>query len=221
MIEASRAAAIFILLAVSAGLVIGLTFAPCYATLCPEDYFPLETRLHLTTFYGLLAISACVLLARASSESVRSLSGTHVSPKLPILGKRITLGGLALSVWIVVATLATTGFWLPAQLDFWAERTDPLDWTSAKIRLTVTSVTGHYADILLGLLIVPVSRNSLVGRVFELHHSTLLYAHKLVAYLFLVATMAHGGAYAVSLFSLDAMLHLSNQGVGLRSRPQK
>ncbi|KAH7009741.1 ferric reductase like transmembrane component-domain-containing protein [Ilyonectria destructans] len=201
MKEPLRAAAIFLFLAVSGGLVFGLTYLPCYATLCPEDYFPLETRLHLGAFYGLLAMTTCMLLLRASSESVRSLSGLHISPKLPIFGKRITFGGLTISISIILATLATAGFWLPAQLDFWGERTDPLDWTYAKITLTITGVTGHYADILLGLLIIPVSRNSLMGRVFELHHSTLLYAHKLVAYLFLLAGLAHGGAYAA--YALD------------------
>ncbi|KAH7139604.1 hypothetical protein B0J13DRAFT_586227 [Dactylonectria estremocensis] len=201
MKESLRAAAVFIIMAVSGGLVLGLTYAPCYATLCSEDYFPLETRLHLAAFYGLLMMMACMLLTRASIKSVRSLSGFYITPVLPILGKRISLGGLVTAISIIVATLATAGFWLPAQLDFWAERTDPLEWTSAKITLTITGVTGHYADILLGLLLIPVSRHSLVGRVFHLHQSTLLSAHKLIAYLFLVATLAHGGAYAA--YALD------------------
>ncbi|KAL1901611.1 hypothetical protein Cpir12675_000301 [Ceratocystis pirilliformis] len=102
-----------------------------------------------------------MLLLRASGESLRYLSSTHISPELPILGKRITLGGLILSIWILLITLATTAFWLPAHLDFWEIRTDPLNWTSAKIQLTVTGVAGHCADILLGLLIIPISRNSL------------------------------------------------------------
>ncbi|KAM5343832.1 hypothetical protein ACJ41O_012369 [Fusarium nematophilum] len=159
---------------------------------------PLETRLHLATFYALLAVASVMLWLRASSGAVRSLSGTYISPELPILGKRITVGGLAISVWIVGVTLATAGYWIPAQLSFWGSRTAPLSWDSAKIRLTVTGVLGHYADILLGLLVIPVSRNSLMGQVFGLHRGILLSAHKFIAYLFLGATLAHGVAYAVS-----------------------
>lgn len=192
------ASLVFLLLIISAGLVIGLTYVPCYATLCSEDYFPLETRLHLATFYSLLASISCMLLFRAFNQSIRLFSGTCLTPELPIIGKRLTVGGLTISVWIVVVTLATAGFWVPAQLDFWGSRTDPLNWDTAKIRLTVTGVTGHYADILLGLLIIPVSRNSLMGRAFGLHQGVLLFAHKLVAYLFLAATLAHGVAYGVS-----------------------
>lgn len=191
-------AAIFLLLAVSAGLVIGITFAPCYATLCTEDYFPLETRLHLTTFYGLLAVTSLFLWLRSSTHFVRTLSRTRLSPHLPILGKCITVGGLAMAVWLIGATGATAAFWTPAQLDFWGKRTDPLNWDSAKIRLTITGVSGHFADILLGLLVIPVSRNSLLGQAFGIHQSTLLSAHKIVAYLFTAATLAHGVAYAVS-----------------------
>ncbi|KKF97559.1 Ferric reductase like transmembrane component [Ceratocystis platani] len=196
----SRVVAVFVLLAAFAGLCIGLTFVPCYATLCSEDYFPRETRLHLATFYGLLTVTACMLLFRTSGESLRYLSSTHISPELPILGKRITLGGFIVSLWILLITLGTTAFWLPAHLDFWAIRTDPLNWTSAKIQLTVTGVTGHYADIMLGLLIIPISRNSLVGRAFGLHQSTLVYAHKFIAYMFMIASLAHGGAYITYAF---------------------
>ncbi|CAH0033919.1 unnamed protein product [Clonostachys rhizophaga] len=193
--------ATFILIIASASLAIGLTYLPCYATICSEDYFPFETRLHIATYYGLLVVGSCLLLLQASTRFGRSLSRSHLSPVLPVLGKRITVGDLTISLLVISTTLATTSVWLPAQVKFWGARTDPLEWDTAKIRLTVTGITGHYADILLGLLLIPVSRNSLVGQSFGVHQSTLLSAHKLIAYLFLAATLAHGVAYG--LYALD------------------
>ncbi|KAH7024841.1 uncharacterized protein B0I36DRAFT_249881 [Microdochium trichocladiopsis] len=186
---------ILLSLALSAGLAIALTYAPCYATLCSEQNFPFETRLQITIFYALLASICGFLLLRVCSPTVRKLSDYDLSLELPILQKHTTLGGVILSIWIVGTTLATTGFWAPAELSFWGLRTDPLHWTTAKIELTVTGITGHYADILLGLVILPVSRNSLFGHSFEQHRSTLLFAHNLIAYSFLVAVLVHGIAY--------------------------
>ncbi|KAF5002983.1 hypothetical protein FDECE_10457 [Fusarium decemcellulare] len=197
-----RVAALFILCIMCAGMVLGLTFLPCHATLCPEDILPLETRLHIAVFFTIVGGIAVALLLRTLSDSIHALGDIYISPELPILGCRITVGGLVLALWIIGGTLATTAFWLPAQLDFWGSRTNPLGWTTAKVRLTVSGVTGHYADILLGLLVIPVSRNSLVGQAFGLHQSTLLFAHKLIAYLFLAAAIAHGAAYAV--YALDS-----------------
>ncbi|KAH8783063.1 hypothetical protein F5883DRAFT_599431 [Diaporthe sp. PMI_573] len=191
--------ALLVILIVSAGLTIGLTYAPCYSSLCSESYLPYETRIHVTTFYSMLASTGCLLFLRTTSKKARQASQFYlIQHKVPILGKRVSLGGAALSVWLVGLILATTGFWVEPLQQHWATRTDPLDRASAKIRLAVTGIIGHHADLLLGLVIIPVSRNSLLGQAFELHQATLLYAHKLIAYLLFVAAFAHGAAYYVS-----------------------
>ncbi|KAK0369386.1 hypothetical protein CLIM01_13250 [Colletotrichum limetticola] len=186
---------------VSSAGTIALTFAPCYATFCSEDYFEFETRLHLLVYFGLVAGFGCFLLLRSYITWVHALSSYHLM-RIPLGGKRVTFGGLLASIWIVAVVASTTLFWLPAQRDFWNFRADPLGWASAKLKLTITGVTGHYADILLGLLVIPVSRNSLLGRGFSLHHSTLLYAHKIIAYLFSVSATAHGVTYL--LYATDS-----------------
>ncbi|OBR08367.1 Ferric reductase [Colletotrichum higginsianum IMI 349063] len=188
---------LFLTFAVSAAAVIVLTFVPCYATICSEDYFDFETRLHLIIYYGLLAVLGIALLLRKYFPRVRTISGHHLLPGGPLVSKSVTVGGLLASVWIVGVTASTTVFWLPAQWDFWGQRADPLGWMSAKIQLTITGVTGHYADILLGLLIIPVSRNSLIGKGLSLHQSTLLFMHKMVAYLYSAAATAHGITYII------------------------
>ncbi|KAG5782718.1 hypothetical protein H9Q73_003653 [Fusarium xylarioides] len=94
-------------------------------------------------------------------------------------------------------TFGPTIYWFPTHWDFWGRRLDGLSWVSAKIQLTITGVTGHYADVLLGLLIIPVSRDSLVGQAFSVHRGTLLFAHRLIAYLFSIGVAAHGITYIV------------------------
>ncbi|RSL53161.1 hypothetical protein CEP54_010557 [Fusarium duplospermum] len=193
--------AVFLVPVMLGAATIGLTYAPCYATVCPEDYLAEETKYHLAIFYGMLMVLSFALYLRSSSRSLLALSSHRSPAELPLLRKYVTVGGIATTIFIIAGTLATTALWWPALWKYWGERTDPLGWDSAKIRLTVTGVTGHYADILLGLLIIPVSRNNLVGRAFKLHQSTLLFAHKVVGYLFLLVVIAHGVAYA--MYALD------------------
>jgi ferric-chelate reductase len=187
-----------IVLLISAALSIGLAYVPCYSSLCSEDFFPYETRIHNAFFYGLLASIGVFLLLRVYSPSVLRLSRTHlVSRPLPVLGCRISVGGLLLAVWSVGLTVATTGFWYWPAREFWDARAKPLDWAQASVSLTVTTIIGHHVDLLLGLVLLPIGRNSLLGRVFELHTSTLLLAHKLLAYATIATAFAHGTAYYV------------------------
>jgi hypothetical protein len=170
----------------------------CYATMCSEDYFSYETRLHVIIYYGFLSLTLCLLFLHAYSSAVRSSASLQLLANVPLIGERLTLGGLLMCIWISILTIGPTIYWFPTQWEFWGDRADHLNWISAKIQLTITGVTGHYADILLGLLIIPVSRNSLVGQAFSVHHSTLLLAHRLISYLFSIAVAAHGITYIVS-----------------------
>lgn len=191
--------ALSLLLLVSAGFTIGLTFAPCFASMCPEQFFPYVTRVHIAAYYAMLASIGVFLLLRAYVPWIHTVSTTYIIKReIPILRKRISLGGLTLAVWIVALTVATTAFWVDAEATFWSLRTDVLHWPDAHVRLAVTGIIGHHCDILLGLVVIPVNRNSILGRAFSLHQSTLLYAHKLLAYAFLIVVIAHGGAYYVS-----------------------
>lgn len=170
----------------------------CYATMCSEEYFSYETRLHVIIYYGFLSLTLCLFSLHACSYAFRSFTGFQLLANVPILGERLTLGGFLLCIWISIIAFGPIIYWFPTQWEFWGDRADPLDWMSAKIQLTITGVSGHSADVLLGLLIIPVSRNSLVGQAFSLHHSTLILAHRLVSYLFSIAVAAHGITYIVS-----------------------
>lgn len=171
----------------------------CYATVCPEDYFSYETRLHVIIYYCFLSLTLCLLAIRSYSPPVRSFTNMQPLAELPLAGNRFTLGETFMTIWILIMTFGPTIYWFPTHWDFWGLRTDHLSWLSAKIQLTITGVTGHYADVLLGLLIIPVSRNSLVGQAFSVHHGTLILGHRLISYLFSIAVAAHGITYIVSL----------------------
>ncbi|KAF4997981.1 hypothetical protein FGRMN_3501 [Fusarium graminum] len=195
MTQLLQVAALLLTLAISTGLGISLINLDCYSTFCSEELFTFETRVHLTVFYAFLATDLCVLLLRANSQTLRRIANIHLFHELPLVGKRVTVGGLL--IFLVILTLAgcSTIYWLPAQNELWGHKTDPLDWASAKIQLTVAGVTGHYADILLGLLLLPVSRNSFLGKAFSLQQNRLLFAHKAVSYLFSSIVIIHGVSY--------------------------
>ena len=174
-----------------------------YASLCSEEFFHFEVIVHIVSFYALVASIGFALVLRSYTSWCRTLSATYLTKKsLPVFDKRLSVGGLTLSIWIVGIILATTAFWYGPEAEYWSSRTDALDWADAKVRLVVTSIIGHHVDMVLGLLLIPVSRNSILGRAFQLHQGTLLYAHKLLAYTFLVAAAAHGAAYYVSSIHL-------------------
>lgn len=180
-------------------LTIGLTWAPCYSQVCPEEYHPLGTRMHIVAYYGLLASIMFALLLRASTSKHRSFSQRHLTRReVLILRKRISVGGLIFSVWVLGVVLATTAFWVKHLLGYWTARFEPTGWARQIPTLVITGLFAHHADILLGLLLIPVGRNSVLGRAFHLHQHTLLYAHKLFAYLTVLMVLAHGVAYYVS-----------------------
>ena len=183
----------------SLGLSIGLTYLPCYSGLCVEAFFPFTARMHIATFYGLIASVALALTARAASDKVRAISELYVvRSTVPILGKRISLGAMLFAVWVVGLWIATTAFWWPTQQEFYQARGLAVEWTAGTVQLAVTAVIGHHADLAVGFMILPVARNTFLGRAFGLHQSTLLTCHKLLGYVALVAVVAHGVTYFVS-----------------------
>lgn len=180
----------------SAGFTVGLTFLPCYSAMCVEEFFPYPARIHIAFFYSLLSSTAALLALRILFPSFRRLSRTYITPKpLPLIDKRLSLGGAFLIVWIVGLTHATLGYWQDDESNFWTSRGARVNWIPPMAHIAWTGVSGHWCDITLGLLIIPVSRNSLIGRVFSLHVSTLLFAHKLLAYALLGYVVIHGGLY--------------------------
>ena len=66
-------------------------------------------------------------------------------------------------------------------------------------RVIWTAVTGHWIDMCFGLVVMPIGRNSLIGRTFDIESGTLLLAHKLLAYALLVGGLLRSFLYYVNL----------------------
>jgi ferric-chelate reductase len=69
-------------------------------------------------------------------------------------------------------------------------------------RVTWAGVTGHWCDILIGLVFLPVSRNNVISTAFGVQASTLLLAHKVLAYTLCAFGLIHGLLYYVRKISL-------------------
>jgi ferric-chelate reductase len=193
------------LLIVCSGFTIGLTFAPCHSSICVEHWFPSQARTHIAVFYGGIGIAAIYLAGWSKSTVIRSFSERYLFDKpLPLIGIRLFLGGTLLSAWILAFTLATTAFWLPAEHAFWYAKGFEADWTQYMFRVTWAGVTGHWCDILFGLVFLPVGRNSLISNAFGIQDSTLLVAHKLLAYTLCAFGLIHGLLYYVRAQQLTA-----------------
>ncbi|TKA83918.1 hypothetical protein B0A55_00228 [Friedmanniomyces simplex] len=185
-----------VLLILCAALSVGLTFAPCYSSLCVEKFFPYQARIHIAVYYTLLASTALFLTARVIWKPVRQLSATHLSTTIiPVADKRISVGGLLFGLWVAALTFGSIGYWYPAENVYWTARGEQAAWPQYMYRITWTGVTGHWCDIWIGLVLIPVGRRSVLGQVFGLHGSTLLFAHKTLAYSLCVGALIHGLIY--------------------------
>ena len=192
---------ISILLIACAAFTIGLTFAPCHSSLCVEHLNPYQTRIHIGVYYALLTSIGLFLAGKVYLKRVRRILDTYVwDGVIPIVEQRISLGGLLLVLWISAATFGSIGYWLPAEYSWWYAKGALVHWTPSSLSRTAwTGITGHWCDICIGLVMIPVGRNSIIGRAFHLHTSTLLFVHKLLAYALLLGTLVHGITYYVSM----------------------
>jgi hypothetical protein len=84
---------IAILLVICSGFTIGLTFAPCHSSLCVEQWFPSQARIHIAVFYSGISIAAIYLAAWSKSKAIRSVSDRYLFDKpLPLIRLRLSLG---------------------------------------------------------------------------------------------------------------------------------
>jgi len=186
------------LLVACAGATIGLTFAPCYSTICVDRWFPSQVRSHIVLFYGGISVAAIFLAASSKSKAFSSAFGRYLYDKpLPLFDLRLTIGGTLLALWILALTLAPTAYWFPAERNFWYAKGKAIDWTQYMFRVVWSGVTGHWCDVMLGLVLLPVGRNSLITTAFAIEPSTLLLAHKLLAYALCACGLIHGLLYYV------------------------
>lgn len=147
------------LLIVCSGFTVGLTFVPCYSSICLEQFFPSQTRTHIGVFYGGIGIAAIYFAGWSRFSVIRSFSDLFLFEKLlPPVGIRLPVGGALLSAWILAFKMATTACWLPAEHAFWYAKGFEVAWTQYMFHVTWAGVTGHWCDMIIGLVFLPVGK---------------------------------------------------------------
>ena len=202
-------------LVITFGLSIGLTFRSdqwCYAATCGESLFPLQARLHVVIWYLWLSISVTVLAIRAfHPEMQKVLARPLMSHKLPLLQRYISVGGLAIGLWIISLYGIVVGVWWIRLRDYFNYRNDVAGIYHGSNQLAAIALTGHMCDITMGMVLLPISRHSALASFFKLSISTTLTNHVLTAYTLFTLVIIHGLLYLswVPTFnSLSANLRL-------------
>ena len=192
-------------------LSLGLTFrqdaaANCFAGVCGEHLFPLQTRLHVLVWYLWISLSVTFLAVRAFSSSMQKrLRRPLLVRKLPIIGKHLNLSGALALAWVLILYGVVVGIWWLSLRDYFQERGYEAGIESGGGRLAAVALTGHICDITTGMIILPVSRHSALVSFFKLSVSTTLAAHMIAAYILFFFILLHGFLYVAWLPVFDSL----------------
>lgn len=186
-------------LVVTFALSIGLTFRSnhhCYAGTCGEWLFPLQARLHVIIWYFWISITVTVLAVRAfHPEMQKVLARPLAERKLPLVGKQLTLSGALMSVWVISLYGIVVGVWWIRLRDYFVGRSTEGGILQGGHRLAAIALTGHLADITMGMVILPISRHSALASFFKLGVATTLTNHMFTAYALFLLVVIHGLLY--------------------------
>lgn len=182
------------------GLSIALTFRSnhhCYAGVCGEWLFPLQARLHVVVWYCWISISVTVLAFRAFRPSIQLLLQRQISTgQLPFLRKRLTISGALVILWVMTLYGIVTGIWWLRLRNYFVNRGQQDGLSDGNNRLAAVALTGHYADVTMGMVLLPVARNSALASFFRLSASTTFTFHMIQAYVLFILVLVHGLIYA-------------------------
>lgn len=177
-------------------LSIGLTFRSnhhCYAGTCGEVLFPLQARTHVLVWYIWLSLSIGILGLRTFQLRVRSLMAKTLGVEVPYMGKQLRIGGLLLVLWISSLYGIIVGIWWTHLLEYFEERGAGLPGNSI---VSAVAMSGHLADVSMGMVLLPVARHSALASFFKLSPSTTYTFHMTMAYVLFSLVIVHGSLYA-------------------------
>ncbi|PSK37292.1 hypothetical protein B9Z65_2034 [Elsinoe australis] len=152
-----------------------------------------NVRLHIASYYSVLSFILLILVLRRIYAPIRNVLDAYISKRtIPSTALRFTFGGLLLISAIALLLGGSLGYFTRDQLHSYRVRAIAAeDNTNGYMRLAAVGFTGHLTDVLMGLIILPVSRTSVLSRVLHLSPSSLLTFHQLVGYLFFLAVVLH------------------------------
>ena len=177
-------------------LSIGLTYRSdhhCYAGTCGETLFPLQARLHVVVWYIWISLSITLLGLRAFRPTVRNFVATSLQFEVPVFGKQLRISGILLVFWILSLYGILIGIWWIRLRDYFNERGDGLPGNNI---VAAVALTGHLADVSMGMVLLPVSRHSALASFFKLSPTTTYTFHMTMAYILFALVLIHGALYA-------------------------
>lgn len=181
------------------GLSLGLTFRSehhCYAGTCGEWLFPLQARLHVVIWYLWLSVTVAFLAVRAFHPKLQKALAKQISRrKLPIINRSPTVGAVSMAVWFIVLYAVITGIWWPRLYEYFLHRNLDGGIQDEGNRLAAIALTGHFCDVTMGMVLIPISRHSALASFFQLSGSTTLTLHMLSAYTLFALVLVHGFLY--------------------------
>jgi hypothetical protein len=180
-------------------LSIGLTFVSnhhCYAGVCGEVLFPLQARLHVLVWYCWVSATVAFLAVRAFSPELRKILKMHlITKKIPVVGKHLAISGALAALWIASLYGIISGIWWIRVRDYFTQRGREAGIDTGNARLAAIALTGHYADVTMGMALIPISRHSALASFFKLSVSTTLAFHMIIAYSLFGLVLTHGLLY--------------------------
>jgi len=203
----------------SFALSIGLTFRSdhhCYAGVCGEWLFPLQTRIHVIVWYSWLSISVrrpvahtsglalssntskkiTVLAIRAFSPPMRAiLSRPLMQRRISLLGTQLVLSSILVALWIALLYGVIVGTWWNRLETYFQHRGQQSGIFEGNNRLAAIALTGHLADVTMGMVLIPVSRHSALSSFFKLSTATTFLFHMMMAYVLCILVLAHALIY--------------------------
>lgn len=186
-------------LVITFALSIGLTFRSnhhCYAGTCGEWLFPLQARLHVIIWYFWISITVTVLAVRAfHPEMQKVLARPLAERKLPVIGKQLTPSGALMFLWVLALYGIVVGVWWIRLRDYFVGRATAGGIPLGGNRLAAVALTGHMADITMGMVMLPISRHSALASFFKLSVATTLTYHMFTAYTLFALVVIHGLLY--------------------------
>ncbi len=184
----------------SFALSFGLTFRShrhCYAGTCGEWLFPLQARLHIVVWYCWLSLSVTFLALRAFHPSIRRrLHKQLYTNQLPIVRKSLTISGVLVVLWVLSLYGILVGLWWLRLRGYFVARGEGGGITNGNRRVAAVALTGHIADVTMGMVLLPVARNSALSSFFRLSASTTYAFHMIQAYVLFALVLIHGLLYA-------------------------
>jgi hypothetical protein len=97
--------------------------------------------------------------------------------------------------WILSLYGIITGIWWLRVQEYFVARGEAGGIYTGNNLVAAVALTGHYADVTMGMVLLPVARNSALSSFFRLSHSTTYAFHMIQAYVLFGSVLLHGLIY--------------------------